>query len=252
MSASQYDTEAVVLDTTEHGESDLIVTFFTQRSGRLHAIAKGAKKSRKRFVNKLEQFSFLRISYQQKNSQSLAFLREADLHTAFIKLRTDVHLYNVASVMREFLLMAVREGEAETPVFSLTLWALHSLDNSRPAPSVLVLFLLRFFDHIGYRPELRACTACGLSVNHSETYRFDSSAGGLVCRRCTPVSMNRPLSPGTIKMLVAAQDRPLEQLHRLKFSGPMLQESLHLLKNYGNLLFQRDFVSWRSLSQRPV
>ena len=68
------ESGAIVLDTTDHGESDLIVTLFCQESGRVTAIAKGAKRSKKRFVNKLEFFTYLQVNYQQKNEQVLAFL----------------------------------------------------------------------------------------------------------------------------------------------------------------------------------
>ncbi len=252
MVASRYETEALVLSTTEHGESDQIVTFFTQSSGRVTAIAKGAKKSKKRFVNKLEQFSFLRIVYQQKNNNSLSFLSEAELHTAFIHLRNNVHLYEVASVIREFLLFAIKEGEPEKKVFQLSLWALHSLNQNQTAKSILALYLLRFFDYIGYRPNLECCNRCDSTIHPGQNYRFDSGSGGLICTNCFPgSSRGKPIFHGTIKILKSGQDQPLEKLHRLKLSGQILQESLRLLHNYGSQIFQKDIVSWKSLKNSP-
>jgi hypothetical protein len=46
-------------------------------------------------------------------------------------------------------------------------------------------------------------------------------------------------------MLQAAQDQPLERLHRLKIAGGGLNEAVSLLQSYGNNLFQRDIVSWQ-------
>ncbi|MGW8193663.1 MAG: DNA repair protein RecO, partial [Desulforhopalus sp.] len=101
------ETEAIVLDCIDHGESDIIVTLFCLDGGRLSAIAKGAKKSKKRFVNKLEIFTFLHITYQRKSSTSLAFLAEAELHTGFVNIRSNLELYTIASIIREFLLIGV-------------------------------------------------------------------------------------------------------------------------------------------------
>lgn len=248
MVSNRHETEALVLSTTEHGESDQIVTFFTQDSGRLTAIAKGAKKSKKRFVNKLEQFSFLRIVYQQKSASKLAFLLEAELHTSFIGLRTNIRLYNAASVIREFLLIAIKDGEPEKKVFQLSLWALHCLNQNQPSESILVLYLLRLFDYIGYRPNLECCNRCNSEIHQEQTYRFDSSSGGLICANCFPGSIPRkPIFHGTIKILKSGQDQPIDKLHRLKITGQILQESLRLLHNYGSQIFQKDIVSWKSL-----
>lgn len=244
------ETEAIVLESTDHGESDMIVTFFSQDSGRISAIAKGARKSKKRFVNKLELFSFLHITYQQKANNSLAFLSEADLHTSFLQIRQNLELYTVASVIREFLMIAVKEGEPDTSIFRLSLWALHNLDQRQPPKTVLVMFLIRFFDHIGYRPNLQSCANCHNKVSLPNHYSFDTITGGIVCSACNPrLQRGIPLSPGTIRMLSSAQDQPLERLHRLKISGSILVEALYLLHRYGHQLFQRDIISWKILQQ---
>ena len=243
-----FEAEAIVLDCIDHGESDLIVTLYSQEVGRLSAIAKGAKKSKKRFVNKLELFTFLHIGFWQKGS-GLAFLSEAELHTSFLNIRLSPVLYTVASAIREFLLVGVKEGEPDKKIFRLTLWALHNLNNAHPPKTVLILFLIRFFGHIGYRPELESCIGCSSRANIRLQYRFDFVLGGIVCSKCGfhHTRQTLPISQGTIMMLLSAQDMPLERLHRLKISGSSLQESMALLQNYGHQLFQRDIISWKSV-----
>jgi DNA repair protein RecO (recombination protein O) len=51
-------TEAIVLRAIDYGESDRIVTFCTADFGKIRGIAKGARRSRKRFANALEPFGF--------------------------------------------------------------------------------------------------------------------------------------------------------------------------------------------------
>jgi DNA repair protein RecO (recombination protein O) len=246
MVAHTRETDAIVLNCLEQGESDVIVTLFCQDVGRLSAIAKGAKKSKKRFVNKLELFSFLHITYQQKDNRSLAFLAEADLHTSFLHLRQNLELYSIASVIREFLLIGVRENEPDLLIFRLSLWALHNLNKKQSPITVLSLFLIRFYDHVGYRPDLQTCALCHSSVGSQNSYSFDSTSGRLMCSICNPhLQKGIPLSHGTIKMLRSAQDQPLERLHRLKMSGRILNEAISLLQSYGNQLFQRDIISWK-------
>lgn len=247
------ESDAIVLDTTDHGESDLIVTLFTKNSGRLSAIAKGAKKSKKRFVNKLEIFTYLQIHYQQKNERALAFLSEAEIHTSFVNIRHHINLYGIASIIREFLLLGVKEGEPDINIFRLSLWAFHRLDSKEEPRQVLVLFLIQFFNYIGYRPDFQTCSSCSKEVNPSNTYRFNGASGQLLCSNCSSHSRTgRPLSYGTIKIIQNSQDQPLERLHRLKFSGAILSESLQLLHNYGRQIFQREIISWQILEQHKT
>ncbi len=248
MVAYTKETEAIVVDCTEHGESDVIITLFCQDVGRLSAIAKGAKKSKRRFVNKLELFSFLHITYQQKANRSLAFLVEADLHTSFLNIRQSFELYSIASVIREFLLIGVRENEPDLHIFRLSLWALHNLDQKQPPLATLSLFLIRFYDYIGYRPDLQNCAGCGSPVTTRNRYSFNTATGRIACSVCNPhVQKGFSLSHGTIKMLRSAQDLPMERLQRLKISGTLLNEIIALLQSYGNQLFQRDIASWKTV-----
>lgn len=242
------ETDAIVLDCTDHGESDVIVTLFSQAEGRITAIAKGAKKSLRRFVNKLELFSFLHIVCTRKTGRSLAFLAEADLHTSFLNIRRNLELYTIASIIREFLLIGIREDEPDERIFRLSLWSLHNLDLFQQPRAILILFLIRFFEYIGYRPDLETCGRCANHVMFGTRYNFEPSGGRIICSRCAGGSVRGiAISHGTIKILRSAQDLPLERLHRLKISGTIRLESLAILHAYGRYLFQRDIVSWKIL-----
>ena len=253
MAAISRETEAVVIDCFTHGESDIIVTFLTRDAGKLSAIAKGAKKSKKRFVNKLELFTFLRIHYQEKPNRSLCFLTEAELHTSFINIRTDYQLYTVASTLREFLLLAVREGEPDDRLFRLTLWALHNIDQHKYPLTILILFLVSFFGHIGYQPDFTCCNSCNTAITSNRAFSFDTTIGGLVCSNCRPVTGKRTrcigLSMGTIRILQSAQSLPLDRLHRLVISRNSAREALALIHDFGRQIFQREIISWRALQK---
>ena len=239
------ETEAIVLDCYDYGESDIIITFFSQEKGKITAIAKGAKKSQQRFVNKLELFSFLHIICSTKAGQNLAFLSEADLHTSFINIRYNLGLYTVASVIREFLLTGIKEDEPDEQIFGLSLWALHHINLLQQPDTILTLFLIRFFEYLGYRPNLETCCKCDQQISIDKKYNFSPSEGRLICSGCNDNSgRGIALSHGTIKILRSAQDLPLERLHRLKISGIMLREALELLHYYGRHLLQREIISW--------
>jgi len=59
-------TPAIVLRTRPFGESDKIVSLLTENFGKMTGIAKGALRSRRRFVNSLEPFSLVNLRFQER------------------------------------------------------------------------------------------------------------------------------------------------------------------------------------------
>jgi len=288
MSHSSKEAAAIVLDCRDYGESDQIVTFFCQDIGRMTGIAKGAKRSRKRFVNKLELFSSLRIRYTESRSSALVFIAEAELVESYISLRRNMSLYMAATVLRELTLSATRDMEGDEGIFPLLQWGLQSMDAQRPLSrrgvfrhephlsgpgcvtrgprdigatlaripaqspvmNILAMFQIKFFELIGYRPNLDFCLRCHQPFHLQQEYGFDCRGGGIVCGRCRgeEAAAVLPLSRGTIKILASAQNQPLHRLHRLHLSGSCLGEALSLLCHYGHHLLQRELCSLRILS----
>lgn len=249
MPATHNDVAAVVLACHDHGESDKIVTFFCRDIGRITGIAKGANKSKKRFVNKLELFSSLLISYKENNRNSLAFISEAELVASFIQLRQDFKLYTTATAVREIILAATREREGDDGLLDLLLWTFESLDQQRPHLSILVMFMIKLFGHIGYRPDFGRCASCLAPISETDQYGFSPVTGGLHCRGCAATTTQTilPLSLGTIKFLATTQDKPLQRLHQMRLSGDSLEQALVLVHRYSRHIFQKDLNSWKLL-----
>ena len=88
---SLQNTIGIVLKVVDFGESDKIITFYCAKEGKLSCIAKGAKRSTKRFVNKLELFTLLDFQYNTR--YTLPTLDQAELLDSFTALRTKYELY---------------------------------------------------------------------------------------------------------------------------------------------------------------
>jgi len=250
-SAKYVESAAIVLDSRDHGESDLIVTFFCRNHGRLTGIAKGAKRSKKRFVNKLEIFSSLYITHTIPQNNRLAFIAEADLLDGYLTLRENISCYSTASVICELILLATREIEGDETLYPLLVWAYDSLNNDHAPLQVLTLFLIRFYSIIGYSPQLDSCLKCGQKIQTDRSYTFQTLTGSIHCNRCSTATTagNAKLSQGTLKSLKAALQQPLERLHRLKLSSSSKKEALDFLHSYGRQLFQHEITSWAFLDK---
>ena len=249
MSQESRETAAIVLESREHGESDKIITLYTRNSGRLTGIAKGANKSKKRFLNKLELFSYLSLNYSENKRSTLVFISDAELHSSFIDIRRKIDRYNVATFIRESLLVATTEGEGDPEIFALLHWALQSLDLGKSCLDVCAIFLIRLFERLGYRPDFTHCSVCHKPFDLEQHYLFSHQSGGLVCRRCEEKITGSyvELNAGTIRILRSALIEPVDRLHRLKFSRQALRQSLPMLHRYARNLFQRDIHSWKAV-----
>lgn len=249
----QVESAAIVLNCRDHGESDLIVTLYCRHYGRVTGIAKGAKRSKKRFVNKLEIFSSLHVLHTVPRNNRLAFIAEAELADGFLTLRKNMSCYATASVIREFILLATKEMEGDKELYPLLVWAFSGLNTGRAPLPLLILFLIRFYAIIGYSPQLDSCLGCGQQVQPGKTYSFHLATGGIRCSRCTANGVNGlKLSQGTLKTLATALSHPLERLHRLQLSGNSQKEALAFLHSYGRQLFQREIVSWSFLMAKEI
>ena len=89
--------------TIELGEADLIVAFLTRDKGRLKGVAKGARRSRRRFVNCLDVFSLVEMQYKLNNTSNLNFLESARLIDSFSGIRSSYSIMAVASFMIELI-----------------------------------------------------------------------------------------------------------------------------------------------------
>ena len=67
-------TDALILRYVDYGESDRIVHLLTPAVGRLAAIAKGARRSQKRFPGTLDLFNQLRVQVDRRRRGGLARL----------------------------------------------------------------------------------------------------------------------------------------------------------------------------------
>lgn len=243
---------AIVLKVSDLGESDKIVVFYSKELGKVAGIAKGAKKSRKRFSNKLEIFSQLEVMYDDRGRSGLVRIVGAELLNPFMSLRQNYERYVNAALACQLIYYWSRDFDADVRTFYLLLWALQSLDRGSAPSMVQIFFQVKLFTLLGYRPELSGCLKCKKSDQSGIPFVFHPVRHGLLCRDCAPEHISRdlvPLALNTIRLLQHAQELELEKLSRLRFSDASIREALHLFKVYGQYLLQRDIGAWNVLEK---
>lgn len=201
-------TPAIVLRSWPFGESDKVVSFLTSDFGKVTGIAKGAKRSRRRFVNSLEPFSLVQLRFQDRPHSGLAFIHACDLIRPHKKLTTSLEKIAHASYMVEVTDALAGEREENRALFEHLRDGLVWVEESVPCASFLAFFELKLLRLAGYQPGLEACRRCGRPriENERERWRFSARDGGLLCAGCCALRKETlPLSSEAIDALVELQ-----------------------------------------------
>ena len=234
-------TQALILRTIEFGESDLILHLLVPDVGRLPVIAKGARRSVRRFSGTLDLFNHIRVQVDRHRANALARLDQASLIDPFLGIRKDVACFALASYLFELVSRLAPEGgvRADTQrLFSFALGTLGTLSRQVPDTQLRTLLEFRALDALGLRPEFSRCVRCGSASAARSATHFHIQDGGVVCENCGS-GMNGLLrvQPGTLRALEQGMRFELDQLDRLVMSAPSLAEAHQLL-----VLFQRFHV----------
>ncbi|MYH39815.1 MAG: DNA repair protein RecO [Candidatus Dadabacteria bacterium] len=146
--------EALVLRKSSYGEADLLVTLFSRELGKFRALAKNAKKSRKRFGGRLDFFNRLAIEVTL-NKGRFNLIGDVTLKKSYREITESVDSFVVATRVLELLDFLTPEQEPGGELFDLVADTLGLLSEKREAYSVFLVFFLRALTLCGFRPDLR-------------------------------------------------------------------------------------------------
>jgi DNA repair protein RecO (recombination protein O) len=188
--------DAIVLATMDYRETDRLVTLFTRELGKLRGVARGAKRSVRRFGGAFELFA--RCSVELVPSEGLSQLRGADPRTIYPGIRHDLGAIAHAGYAAELVEAFVPEGVPCPRLFRLLIAYLEQLDSGAVSPSDRRFFEINLLNILGYRPALDECGGCGSGLSGAERV-FAGSPGLLLCERCS--RGGRPLNGATVELL---------------------------------------------------
>lgn len=243
-------TDAIVLRVIDYGESDRIVTFCTADFGKIRGIAKGARRSRKRFVNALEPFSYSRIHFTRRRPESLALIESCDSLLPFPSIRNDLEKSLAASYMVDLTDQFMPEDKKNEASFCLLKDFLRLLEGTAMTEALLRFFEIRLLRISGYDPVLSHCLDCKTPIGKQSLYRFDAAKGGLACNGCDSGNTDAlPVSLGTIRTLLLARELEIDRLCRLHLSVQSADESRRLLAHFIHHILGRELRSVHVLNE---
>jgi len=190
-------TDAIVLHAFDYLESSRILRIVTRDAGVRSVLARGARRSKKRFGSALDLYAQGAAQLQTKPGRELDTLNDFDVQRARPQLALQMSRFAGASAIAELTLRFA--GEAADPgLFEAVESALDSIGAAAPdqARAVTLAGAWRVLRELGIAPTVDSCAECHAIVDAAATAMFSHPAGGTLCDRCAHLARSgRRLPP---------------------------------------------------------
>jgi DNA repair protein RecO (recombination protein O) len=246
----QLKTTGFVLRTLSYSESDLIVTFYSHDFGKLKGIAKGAKRSKKRFANVFEPFSLTNIIFTRKSRDMLALIESCEIVDHYHDIRQDMEKTLMASYFIELTDHFSPEGKKNEDVFQLLHDFLLILGREKASDAIVRFFEMRLLKLAGFEPAIDRCIVCKTPVTNGNSYYFHAHEGGIKCNACAkPQRYEQPISAGTVRTLLLGKEMDIDKIKLVCMTNALASESRSLLIGFITHVLGREVKSLKVMEQ---
>ena len=206
--------DGIVIRQQPVAEADVIVSMVSAEDGRVDVLARGARKSTKRFAGGIALFSELSAVIEQGRGH-LPTLVESSLNQGFLQMTAQYGQLALASYAAALAACASQPSHADPGLYT---WLRASLavceaasDHELRTPRLAVE--VGFLQALGVFPDLQTCGECGQDTAAGGAWH-DADAG-LVCTRCarpSPELLPPPLVRALVLWSLAPAEPPVDAL----------------------------------------
>jgi DNA repair protein RecO len=195
-----FTADALVLRTYSLGEADRIVVFLTRDRGKKRGVARGARRSRKRFPGALEPLTEVRVAYFEKERRELVGLNYAEAVRSPLSCVTresgEAGPLEYVGYFAELIDEWAQEADADERLYRLGVSMLDALESGTPVEPLARYFEYWLLRLQGVYPESQVGVSDGAAA-------FLTAARVVSPRQVGAV----PTSPGALRELERVHQR---------------------------------------------
>ena len=219
-----YKTRAIVLKSINLSESDRLVTFLTENSGKIKCVAKGARKVKNQFWGSLEPMSQVNLIYFGKENQNLYRLNQADIIDSSHTIREDFKKIYKGIYFLELIDSIILEGHQDRRIFNLLQQTLSALRQQSELDSLIRLFEIRLLSLSGYKPQMDNCVACK-TRSENGVFKFSFIQNGILCGNCSRrIPTDIEFTAGTRNYIKKLMEVEIKSCSRIKIPRNQAEE----------------------------
>jgi DNA repair protein RecO (recombination protein O) len=198
-------TEAIVLHAFDYLESSRILRLVTKEAGVRSVLARGARRSRKRFGTSLDLYAQGSAELHVKQGRELDTLASFDVTRARPQLAGQLARFTGASAIAELTLRFARD-DTDPALFAAVAEAFDAIgaasgDGAREAT---LAGAWRVLAEMGVAPAVDSCAECHSPIANGATAMFSHPAGGALCQRCGHLARRGRVLPPTARASLRA------------------------------------------------
>ncbi|HKG46846.1 MAG TPA: DNA repair protein RecO [Pyrinomonadaceae bacterium] len=237
-----FETEALILRSYNLAEADKIVVCLSRSAGLIRGVAKGCRKLKNRFGAALEPFTFINLTYYEKENQELVSFRQVEILKSRFNLSSNASILAGFAYMGDLLIDFSPPHQANDNLFRMAL-ACFEAASETPADleAVLRYFEVWLLKLEGFLPDLRACANCQKGFSGDEAVYLDPD----LSIRCLQCSNGRG---GGVSNRLRLHLRTAEKLSPAKFAEEARAVSKDTKREMAELTFQ---IIGRVLERMP-
>lgn len=196
---------AITLRHIDYSETSQVLVVFGRTSGKVRLIAKGIKRStKKRFATGIDllEMGELVYSHRRERPATMATLVEWKQTTIFPGLRMELPRLFGGQYLAEVTEHLIEDRDPHEELFDALERGLRALETAVHPLCEVVRFQVCLLREIGLYPDMGCCVECKRGWNREPGWQFSSHNGGLVCRDCEGVLVEkRRVREGSIELL---------------------------------------------------
>ena len=215
-------TKAIVINTIKYGDTSLIATCYTEKSGLKTYMLKGVLKAKKAKVKTayFQPLMQLNLTANHNTKGALNSIREVEVINFYNSIYTNIKKQSIALFLSEILYYSIKEEEQNQSLFKYLEASLLWLDTHDAISNFHLLFLLNLTKHLGFYPE----------VKHMDFTYFDLLEG-----RFTNSARTHTLTGEKITQFKKLLGINFDVINQVNFSASNRQDILSILIQYFEL-----------------
>lgn len=236
-------TRAVVIKTQDYGENDRIVWLFTEKVGKVTAIARGAKRNKSKFLSLTLPFCYSEmLLYKGRNLYTIS---EGQLIESFQDLLGNLESITYASYLCELIYIAMQEEESNRDLFKNFITAFYFMKSNALDYELLSrAFELRLLRNTGYKLNLEQCCICKKRMASSDYISLKYFGG--VCSECERINGIR-ISYSAYNILKFLDNASMDKIGRISVSQKDKNEIYRVLTEIISQCYERKPKSLETL-----
>jgi DNA repair protein RecO (recombination protein O) len=215
-------------------EADKLVWLYTEKLGKVSAVAKGAKRSKSKFLSSTLPFCY--GEYVLYKGKSLYIISDSEIINSFQGLLENLDDITYASYLCELIDISMVDDESNREFFKDAISAFYLLSNKAIDPETLArAFEVKLLAATGYSFSLNNCCLCKKSINSSNYVSYRYSGG--ICTDCAKTN-GMYISYATYNALKFLSVASIDKVLRVVLSKQVKEElakilSIFIVNNYG-------------------